>query len=280
MSTTAKAPAARVDQFFTVAEARFDRWRSLLQAARVWEAAANRQPSEKEKQQEATSASFQELRQWEDFFAYPGEALLRTLGERITSGDATGTAHLAQSISTALLTHSYRTNLADWEGEEQSAIRLADRVPGASGETQYRPYFEVLMVSPARAATWSDLAQELRKLRRPQDKFIYEPVFVGNFEDAVLGAILNGSIEAVIIYEGISFASSHYSPVLREFLTAHLAASNMDKDTGEYSLALAQGLKQLRPELDIYFLSDRQPEKLAGDTGGACIRRWSRASRS
>src|SRR5438876_430593 len=273
MSTTAKAPAARVDQFFTVAEARFDRWRSLLQAARVWEAAANRQPSEKEKQQEATSASFQELRQWEDFFAYPGEALLRTLGERITSGDATGTAHLAQSISTALLTHSYRTNLADWEGEKQSAISLADRVPGAGGETQYRPYFEVLMVSPARAATWSDLAQELRKLRRPQDKFIYEPVFVGDFEDAVLGAILNGSIEAVIIYEGISFASSHYSPVLREFLTAHLAASNIDKDTGEYSLALAQGLKQLRPELDIYFLSDRQPEKLAGDTGGACIRR-------
>src|SRR5438874_8178685 len=273
MSTTAKAPAARVDQFFTVAEARFDRWRSLLQAARVWEAAANRQPSEKEKQQEATSASFQELRQWEDFFAYPGEALLRTLGERITSGDATGTAHLAQSISTALLTHSYRTNLADWEGEKQSAISLTDRVPGAGGETQYRPYFEVLMISPARAATWSDLAQELRKLRRPQDKFIYEPVFVSNFEDAVLGAILNGSIEAVVIYEGISFASSHYSPVLREFLTAHLATSNIDKDTGQYALSLAQGLKQLRPELDVYFLSDREPEKLAGDARGVCIRR-------
>src|SRR5207253_904074 len=93
MSTVTAKPE-RVDQFFTVAEARFDRWRALLQAARTWEAAANRQPSEKEKQQEATSASFQELRQWEDFFAYPGEALLRTLGERITSGDATGTAHL------------------------------------------------------------------------------------------------------------------------------------------------------------------------------------------
>lgn len=116
MSSTAKAPAARVDQFFTVAEARFDRWRSLLQAARVWENVANRQPSETEAHHAATSASFQELRQWEDFFAYPGESLLRTLGERISSGDATGTAHLAQSISTALLTHSYRSNLADWEG--------------------------------------------------------------------------------------------------------------------------------------------------------------------
>jgi arginine decarboxylase len=273
MSTAPKAPAARVDQFFTVAEARFDRWRSLLQAARVWEGAATRQPSEKEKQQAATSASFQELRQWEDFFAYPGEALLRTLGERIASGDVTGTAHLSQSISTALLTHSYRTSLADWEGEEQPTISFGDRVPGTGEETQYRPYFEVLMVSPAGSAKWADLAQELRKLRRSQDKFIYEPVFVGNFEDAVLGAILNGNIEAVVIYEGISFASSHYSPVLREFLTAHLAASNINKDTGQFGLALAQGLKLLRPELDVYFLSDREPEKLAGDVRGACIRR-------
>jgi arginine decarboxylase len=273
MSTAPKAAPARVDQFFTGTEARFDRWRSLLQSTRLWEAAASRQPSEKEKQQASTSASFQELRQWEDFFAYPGQVLLTTLGERIGSGDAAATARLAQSISTALLTHSYRSNLADWEGEEQQAISLSDRVPGTGEEIQYRPYFEVLMVSPTPSSKWADLAQELRKLRRPQDKFIYEPVFVNNFEDAVLGAILNGSIEAVVIYEGISFASLHYSPVLREFLTAHLAASNIDKDTGQYALALAQGLKQFRPELDIYFLSDREPEKLAGDARGACIRR-------
>jgi arginine/lysine/ornithine decarboxylase len=273
MTTAPKATDARVDQFFTVAEARFDRWRSLLQSARLWEAAANRQPAEKETHRAATSASFQELRQWEDFFAYPGEPLLRTLGERIASGDATGSSLLAQSISTALLTHSYRTNLADWEPEEHPSISLAERVPGSIEEPRYRPYFEVLMVSPAHSTKWSDLAQELRKLRRPQDKFIYEPVFVGNFEDAVLGAILNGSIEAVVIYEGISFASSHYSPVLREFLAAHLAASNVVQDTGQFALALAQGLKQLRPELDIYFLSDREPEKLAGDVRGACIRR-------
>ena len=180
---------------------------------------------------------------------------------------------MAQSISTALLTHSYRSSLADWEGEEQPAISLANRVPGTGEEIQYRPYFEVLIVSPSPSAKWVDLAQQLRKLRRPQDKFIYEPVFVSNFEDAVLGAILNGSIEAVVIYEGISFASSHYSPVLREFLTAHLATSNIDKDTGQYALSLAQGLKQLRPELDVYFLSDGEPEKLAGDARGVCIRR-------
>ena len=56
---------------------------------------------------------------------------------------------------------------------------------------------------------------------------MYEPVFVSSFEDAVLATILNGGIEAVIVYEGISLHSSHNSPVLREFLTSHLAVSGI-----------------------------------------------------
>src|SRR4029077_13831429 len=204
MSVTAKASDVRVDQFFTGAEARFDRWRSLLQAARAWEGATNQQRPEKEGRQAAVSASFQELRQWEDFFAYPGHELMKMLSERIDSGDATGTVRLAQIVSAALLTHSYRTNLADWEGEDQSPVGLSERVPGAGEEAApHRPYFEVLAVSPARPAAWSELAQEFRSWCSSEHKFIYEPVFVGSFEDAVLGTILNGSVEAVMIYEGI-----------------------------------------------------------------------------
>jgi arginine/lysine/ornithine decarboxylase len=269
-----RAATVRVDQFFTVAEARFDRWRLLLQAARDWEGSAREQSPDKGKHQEIVSSSLLELRQWEDFFAYPGQPLLRRIEERIVSCDAMGTTRLIQSISAALLTHSYRTDLTDWESENQSPIAFADRVPGGREEAAtYRPYFEVLVVSPARPAAWLDLAQELRNLRRTEDTFIYEPVFVGNFEDAVLGAILNGSIEAVVIYEGIPFASSHHSPVLREFLTTNLAASGADAKSGQYGIALAQALKQLRPELDIYFLSDREVEKVAGNASAACVRR-------
>ena len=80
---------SRSDRIFTVAEARLDRWRGLLQGARSWEAAS--QHSKGENGQAAVSNSLQELREWEDYFAYPGAALLRTLSERIASGDATGT---------------------------------------------------------------------------------------------------------------------------------------------------------------------------------------------
>jgi arginine decarboxylase len=274
MNVATKASDVLVDQFFTGTEARFDRWRSLLQAARAWEGAEGQQRPEKSKYHAAVSTSLAELRQWEDFFAYPGQALLRALEERVASGDAAGTTRLAQSISTALLTHSYRTSLADWEGEEQPQISFGGRVKGSDEDAaSFRPYFEVLVVSPARPSAWADLAQELRKLRRTEDKFVYEAVFVGSYEDAVLATILNGSIEAVIIYEGIPFASSHHSPVLREFLTAHLAANGTGVEAGQYGLALARGLKQLRPELDLYFLSDREVEKVAGDTSTDCIRR-------
>lgn len=273
MSSTAKASAVRVDQFFTVAEARFDRWRTLLQAARAWESAANQQQREKDKRQATTLGTLRDLLQWEDFFAYPGYKLLESLKERISSGDAIGTSRLAQSISTALLTHSYRNNVGDWENEESASINFGERMTGNEDAAIHRPYFEVLVVSAARPAAWAELAQELRKLRRPQDKFVYEPVFVGNFEDAILGAILNGSIEAAIISEGIPFATSLNSPLLREFLTTHLASTDIDTSSGQYAIALAQALKRLRPELDIYFLSDREVEKVAGDKSAECIRR-------
>ena len=265
--------STRVDQFFTVAEGRLDRWRSLLQVARSWEASSNQQESEKATHASNTLKQFQELLQWEDFFAYPGPVLLKTLSERIAGGDASGTVRLAQSISAALLTHSYRANLNDWESDE-SPTNLGDRLPGRSEDAvRHRPYFEVLFVSPARPAVWAELADDLRKLRRSEDAFVYEPVFVSNFEDAILGTILNGSLETVVIYEGISFASSRNNPVLREFLTSHLLATGGVGPSRQYALELAKAVKLIRPEIDVFFLSDREVEKVAGDVSADCIRR-------
>lgn len=274
MPSETRVPSVRVDQFFTVAEARFDRWRSLLQSARTWEQEADRSGAKKEIYGEATSALFQELRQWEDFFAYPGRMLIRMLDDRIASGDAAGAARLTHTISTALLTLSYRANSEEWDTEIQSRFGFVDKLP-FSGEPVpfHRPYFEVLVVTAAPAPLWLELSQELRQLRRPEDKFVYQPVFVGSFEDAVLGTILNGSLEAVIINEGTPFASAHHSPILREFLLTHLAASGIDPQSAYHDMELAEGLKQLRPELDIYFLSDRQAERIAGDSRASCIRR-------
>ena len=135
MNTSPNPERPQVDRFLMAAEARFDRWRALLQSARLWERATNQNQSAKGEHHAAVSNCFEELGQWEDFFAYPGLALLKSLGDHISSGDATGTVRLSQSISAALLTHSYRTTTADWEGEEEVSINFGERVTGTGEET-------------------------------------------------------------------------------------------------------------------------------------------------
>src|SRR5947209_19271555 len=77
VSTDPVTPANRVDQFFTVAEARFDRWRKLLQAARQWERSSADRKGGQQKDQSTVSAIVEHLRHWEDFFAYLGLDIVR-----------------------------------------------------------------------------------------------------------------------------------------------------------------------------------------------------------
>src|SRR6185369_7671826 len=78
-----------------------------------------------------------------------------------------------------------------------------------------RPYFETLIVTGLSSSDWPALATEWRRLRRPLDAFIYEPVIVGSLEDAFCAAMLNPNIAAVIINEGFALRSRHDAPVLR-----------------------------------------------------------------
>ena len=75
--------------------------------------------------------------------------------------------------------------------------------------------FAPLIVTGVPATTWSNLGAEWRKLRRPSDGFIHEPVFVGTSEDAFCAAMLNPALGAVVVNEGFAQRSRHDAPVLR-----------------------------------------------------------------
>ena len=112
--------------------------------------------------------------------------------ERLQTGDRTGFARLVQRISNALLSNSYRDDVEPWKAEEESDGRVPDILPPSMGRGQARrPYFEVLYVSPADRVMWPDIRETFRRLRRVEDEFVYEPVVVGSFEDAVLAVVFN-----------------------------------------------------------------------------------------
>jgi arginine decarboxylase len=119
------------------------------------------------------------------------------------------------------------------------------------------------------AARWPALAAEWRRLRRPEDAFVYEPVFVGSFEDAFCATAINPAIGAVVLAEGFPYRSRHDAPILRSILDPLGEPEGRDAS----ALRLAQALTRIRPELDVYLLSERDVEALAGNPAAEPIRR-------
>jgi arginine decarboxylase len=251
----------RIDQFFSGPGARADHWRFLVDAANAWsDGSGNRSRFD---------TLLGEIEVTEEFHGYPGQRLMATLKEAAASGGASATAALATRIMQSLQTRSFRQHANDWDIHDDGERALTDLLPPSMGRQEsHRPYFEVLIVTGVAATNWPNLCAEWRRLRRPLDSFVYEPVFVGSFEDAFCAAMINPDIAAVIINEGFAQKSRHDAPVLRT-----LTASIEPLGATDSALRLAHTLKRVRPELDLYLMSNRNVEQLAGNPEADVLRR-------
>ena len=268
----APAPTPLVD-FFSAAEARFDRWRQLSAVVRGWQAAPAREGAGDALFAEAV-VLFAEVAALEAFFAYPGPHLMAATEQALSERNAGVAVRLIQHISDALLSGAYRHDSGAWDPlRDESAARGTDLSPDMHNGNGQKPYFEALVVTPTDPAHWERARHDLKRLRRPDDAFTYEIVQVGTFEDAVLGTICNFNLQAVIIRDGFEFRSRHDVPVLRDFLRRHLNGLEATTAPGALALALARAVKRYRPELDIYLLTDRGVEALAGSEEAAPLRR-------
>ena len=257
-----KLSQIRIDKFFSGPGARADRWRDLVDAAKAW--------SDRVGDRAKFETILSELAVTEEYHGYPGAHLMASLRESAAEDDARATHTLAERIARALITRSFRQQAGDWDANQDSIENAPDMLlPSAGGSDSHRPYFETLIVTGVPATLWPGLTAEWRKLRRPLDAFIYEPVFVGSLEDAFCATMLNPDIAAVIINEGFAFRSRHDAPVLRT-----LTASMDQREASDVSaLRLAHILNRVRPELDLYLVSNRRVEELAGNPEADVVRR-------
>ena len=106
----------------------------------------------------------------------------------------------------------------------------------------------------------------LRGLRRPEDMFIYETIVVPSFEAAMLAVLVNPAIQSVVCRYSFPFAEAQAGrsvaglyPMLG-FRRDELAAMM----PGDRTLALGRVLKALRPELDLFLVSDAPVEDVVG----------------
>jgi arginine/lysine/ornithine decarboxylase len=267
---TASAEPIDLREFYSASEGRVDRWRSLHRLANALAGSGvDRNGSLKSEAQDLLGA----MEPIEDLCAFPGPRLMSQVQDRIRTGDWTGFLRLVQRISFALLANSYRDDSEAWKTEDEGEAYAPEILPPSIGRGQSRrPYFEILMVSPGERSTWPELREAFRRLRREHDEFVYEPVIVGSLEDALLAVIFNFNLQAVVISDGFGFGSRYSVPSLREILQRHVALDQA-AHVGDLGTTLARLIRRVRPELDLYLVTDRNVGRLAGSDEAAPIRR-------
>jgi len=267
------APDMSVLDFFNVATNRMDGWNDLSSAAIKLRNAQS--SGKKTKNLEAEVKDRLEQNEvFESFWAFPGKTLLADMANLFKKSDFSAFATAVQRINNALMKGSYRRGPEAWNLTEEAE-------DDATGMPEYyeqrdfsRPYFEVLVVeSKPNLNQQQKIRDEMKKLRRPEDPFIYELVWVPSFEDAVAGAIINHDVQAVVIYDHFPFESQYNMQSLRERIERYVTHDPDTLAPESYGTALAEAIHSIRPELDLFLMTDRRVEKLAGEATASHIRR-------
>jgi arginine decarboxylase len=261
MSKDVKPAPQRIDRFFTGPGGRADDWRGLVDAAKAWARGGARSDYD---------AALADLSVTEGFHGYPGLRLMGALREAAAAGDSAASLALATRVTQALATRSFRHQAGGAAPPDDADEDMPDLLPPTFGtHGARRPYFETLIVTGVSSDNWPALGAEWRRLRRPADQFVYEAVIVGNLEDAFCAAILNPNLAAVVINEGFALRSRHDAPLLRTLASS----AGLHEEADASALRLAQILKRVRPELDLYMISNRDVEEMAGNPEADVVRR-------
>ena len=247
-----------------------DTWNQLKEDVRRLEAAAER-GEDLEAAQAAVAAGLAVLEPIERYWAFPGQHVFRDLLAVHAAGRWRFLERLVTVIARLISTDHYRSR--DW-----SSVWRREFEPGQAGpeleeivntplHEERRPYFEVLVVDSLAVEDEHALRSHHLEYRRPEDDFVYDVVVVRSFEDALLALLLNYNIQSCVVRYSFPFESENQLDLLDDLVSlagtssAELAALSPVDRSG----ALGRVLRALRPELDLYLLSEASVEKVASE---------------
>jgi arginine/lysine/ornithine decarboxylase len=255
---------ARADAYNSWWQFRNDSWSRLEEATARINSSQRRGKAIDKEMTDAVHAQCAALSPLEQFWAFPGHAAFGVVQELAAAGSWERLGRLVARINRALVTESYRTGSLDNIAHAEHRADDDDMVFGVSHDHFARPYFEVLVVETMSPAQEEQLREEVHSWRRPGDPFIYDLVIVGSGVEAAVAMRLNANIQACVIRRRFSHAAVWDLTRLANFGDATLSNDLADHSPDERAQILAPRLAQIRPEVDMYLMSEIAVEDVAG----------------
>ncbi len=253
---------------YSAPQLRMDTWNDF-QARCAWLSEFARDNRDLSEPRALVAESFEHLRAFELYWAFPGPDRMTHLGELLARGAYGELAAEARELARLLVGDAYRGRVGVPE-EPQRRDRASEQGRDARRPRPApinKPYFEVLVVDGIDAYDREELREGLRACQRDDDEFYYEIVAVPTLEDAVIAVLFNWTIQAVFLRYNYAFRTENRHPAFKRYLDV-MAREGMPNCYGlERSIELGKLIKRLRPEIDQYLITDAPLERVAGNLG-------------
>lgn len=205
-----------------------------------------------------------QLLPFERYWAFPGVHAFKQVRNLFATAAYDNFHSAVFEINRALVTESYRSGVPASQllGEGQ-----APTVGAASRGQPARPYFEALLVDTLTEDRERAVRERFRKLRRPDDAFIYELVIVDSGEEAVIAAGLNTNLQACVIRRRFWNRSHQDLSALTYFAKTRVAEELEHHSVEDRIEILSRWIRDSRPEIDQYLITEVGVEELAARLG-------------
>lgn len=195
------------------------------------------------------------LKSIEQYYAFPGIQCIHKFEKSLLQKEydlvlATITKTIQKMVSGAY--RDISTNLSEelWENSHDGEELIE------SIHTAGKKYFEVLIVDEVTDREAKILKEKFKKLRRNDDKFIYEINIQPSFQDVLIALLFNFNIQSVVIRYAPKFASANLTDDIKPFIQSIVRFDHKETLESELGPILAKIIKRFRPDLDLYYITD------------------------
>jgi arginine decarboxylase len=252
---------------YDASQFRTDKWNELKHLTARWDRATRE--TDKESLKTAVRATLDAVEALENYWVFPGKRTCRQLRQLVDKGWHRILAQQTARIVRLLVDDAYRRrHIKDIIREDFSEGADGHTKPTESPDRPHnvetRPYFEVLLVDDLTPEEEADVRHGLLAMRQENDEFIYDVVVVPTFEDAVISVLFNHNIQSCVLRYEFAFETANPIPELLHYTTMFDRESVKQRALSEPAAQLGRTLKHLRPELDLFLVTDEPVEDIAG----------------
>jgi len=239
--------------YYSIGQLRLDKWNELKNESEELSLCKTGSAIES-KHKEKIRLLLSDLKTVEQYYAIPGKTIIEKLKKCFDNGDHSVFAHHINNTTRQLINDVYSGN--PYSQKDDDGEQLETEFVSSANQSTGKNYFEVLFLENLNSIDETTLQDRLRELHDHNDQFTYNVIVQHSFQDALIALFFNPNIQSVVIRYAPPYRSEHISPLIKPYIQNVLNIDHHDLPEAELGPKLGQLIKQFRPEIDIYYVTD------------------------